>query len=229
MGFIFTRKSCLVWLIWIEFKFQSRETYQNVISPLRCHLISASISEKQTHREQCCQGFSCHINWYIYHFSGLVSNGRFLPRQEESSCSNTCRDRTGHPVCPTPGYCDAETVAAKCRSAWAAKLALRLLRVYLFFQIQMWPWWCCFYHENWLQGFQFEEPKPLACKSVPIPVLDPYWTPPQECGQGCSPGLGQSGRVWSERCVLSPWLPLTWLQMRLQCFPALFGSEVIVV
>lgn len=168
MGFILTRKSCLLWLIWIEFKFQSRETYQNVISPLRCTLISASISEKQTRSEQCCHGFSYHINWCIYHFSGSVSSWRFLPRREDS---NTCRDRMGHSVCPTPASCAAETVEAKRRSAWAAKLALRLLRVYLFFQIQMWPWWCCFYNENWFQDFQSEEPKPLACTSVPIPVL----------------------------------------------------------
>lgn len=129
MGFILSRKSCLVWLIWIEFKIQSRETYQNVLSPLTGNLISASISGKQTRREQCCHGFSHHISWYIDHFFW------FGFQQEGPSCSNTCRDRMGHPGCPTPGSCDAETVEAKCRSAWAAKLALRLPRVYLFFQI----------------------------------------------------------------------------------------------
>lgn len=123
--------------------------------------------------------------WFGFQWEASSMAGRPL-------LSQLLQRQDGAPVYATPGHRDADTVEAKCRSAWAAKLALRLLRVYLFFQIQMWPRWCCFYNENWSQDFQFEEPKPLACKSVPISVLDLSWTLPQECGQGCSTGVGLS-------------------------------------
>lgn len=56
----------------------------------------------------------------------------------------------------------------------------------------MWPWWCCFYNESRFQILQFEEPKPPACESVPIPV-EAVLTPPGERGQGGSAAEAEQG------------------------------------
>lgn len=128
--------------------------------------------------EQCCHGFSYHISCIFIIFLGRFPAGGSFHCKEERSSSSTCRDRPGRPVRPTSGYRGAATAEAKGRSAGAAKLALRLLKVYLFFQIQMWPWWCCFYNENQFQSFQLREPKPPARRSVPVPVLNAGRAPP---------------------------------------------------
>lgn len=64
-------------------------------------------------------------------------------------------------------------------------LALGLLKVYLFFQTEIWPWQYCFWNKSSFQNIQFEDPKPLACKSVPILVLNLHETIPQKWLRTC--------------------------------------------
>ena len=55
----------------------------------------------------------------------------------------TPADRVGLCVCTASEYCDARITEVKCRCTGAAKACSKITEG-LFFQIQMWPWWCCF-------------------------------------------------------------------------------------
>lgn len=129
-------------------------------------------------------------------FSCFVSSWRFRLLKEWPSCSKSCSQNGT--LCVQRTVLGWQKVGSYMQMyiLEVPKLAQTVLKVYFFFQIQMWPWQCYFQNESCFQNLQFEDPKPLACKSVPglwicmKPCPTPAEVPSQPCYALCW-GAGQ--------------------------------------
>lgn len=188
-------------------KVQSREKYQNFINLLRYNWTTLSILEKQIHRMNNAAMDSpkpsAHIFIiFLFCFQLEISSAEGMALLFQNLQSGWVT------LCVQPAVLEWQKVGSYMQMyiLEVPKLAQIVLKVYFFFQIQMWPWQCYFQNESWFQNLQFEDPKLLACKSVPglwicmKPCPTPVEVPSQPCYALCW-GAGQGHSLACHRRV----------------------------